>query len=308
MSPIDPALYPRSWLGWLICTVLTCCFGLFANALLLTITLTYRKIRDSSSAALILHCTAVDLYLSVVVAVDCGRAYLGPRQWVPRDFCRFYGLWYYGVYAVHVWAACMLAFQRLVATLLPQQYRWFARKPVLAAMIALPWLLIVTIHLFPIFGLGIRIVDAGFAGGCTVAPLAADHGDPTKLFVFYTFFLYLPTALSGLFYVIVLGRTWLILHRQQIRNSVSPQQAATTNNGSAHTAIILRRRLEISRTLFLSFVWFCMSQYPLTLAAIFFPVQYHNDIALNLVTRYLIDCYSCLNPVRQIQKRFSYRH
>ena len=93
-----------SWLIWVICTLITCLFGSCANATLLAVNLTYRKIRTLSSAALIVHCLALDLYISTVVApVDAVLGYLGPGHCLPRQFCRFYGLGFYNVYYIHVW-------------------------------------------------------------------------------------------------------------------------------------------------------------------------------------------------------------
>ena len=292
LSPLSPSIYLRSWFAWVICTLITNVFGVLANATLMFITLTYKKIRDSSSSVLILHCIALDLYISLVAApVDSLLGYLGPGQWLPRNFCHYYGLLSYSWYYVHVWASCVLAFQRLMATLMPHTYDRRTRKPVLAVMIATPWLLILVMQVFPLVGIGIRFIRPGNQGGCTIAPLVEDHGSPVRLFIFYTFCTYLPTVLTGLFYVIILARTVFVLRRRS--GTVGAKGADTRTS----TANILKRRLQISKMLFLSFLWFCAAQYPLTIAAIFFGPQRNASIALNLTTRYLMMSYSSLNPV-----------
>ena len=178
---------------------MTCAFGVLANATVFIVTLSYRKIRDSSSSALILRCIALDLYVSFISApVISLLGYLGPKRWLPKDFCKFLSLGFYVVFHVHIWATCMLAFQRLIATLLPPHYAKFTRKRVLAGMIAFPWLFSVMMHLFPIFDVEIRYADADYKGGCSVFPLAGDKS-LVKMVVFYTCLIYLPLIFNGHF-------------------------------------------------------------------------------------------------------------
>ena len=269
--------YRHAWLIWIACTLITCIFGTLANGVLLTVTIVYKKIRDSSSSALIVHSIIVDLYISAVVApVISILGYLGPQYRLPDQFCRFFGLGFYGLYYVHVWAGCVLAFQRLLATCWPMSYAKFTKKPVLICMIIFPWAMSISISIFPMFNFGTKIVQSSLAGGCTL--VTSGH----NVSILNSFALYFPSVLMGLFYIVLLTRTLLVLREK-------------TSQGKA--GYLLQRRLEISCMLFVSFLWFCVSMYPLTLVLAFFPRQFNTNIALHLVPRYLTASYSCLNPV-----------
>jgi 7 transmembrane receptor (rhodopsin family) len=282
------ASYRKSWLIWLTCVLITSFFGVLANTLLLLTSLLYREIRQTSSCPLIVHCIILDLYLSAVVApVNCILAYLGPKQYLPPQFCRFFGLGFYSIYGVHVWAACVLAFQRLVATFSPHQYDRFTTRKAMIVMIALPWLLTIVTNLFPIFEIGTKVEKATFAGGCSFVTAGLSTS------IYHTFVMYLPSVLMGLFYVAILIRTAIGFYRK-----TSETGPGNSSSKSAHTTA-LHRRFEISKMLFVSFLWFCVSSYPLTLALAFFQRHYTTNIGTQLVTRYLIASYSALNPVRR---------
>ncbi|OQV25447.1 hypothetical protein BV898_00388 [Hypsibius exemplaris] len=282
-SPAPLMLHPsfrRAWLIWLIVTLLTCFFGTLTNIVLFIVTLTYRKIRDSSSSPLIMHCTALDLYISAVVApVTAILGYLGPSQYLPPQFCRFFGLGFYNLYNIHVWAGCILAFQRLIAAWRPLQYERLTTKQALTCMIVLPWLLGCLINTFPVFEIGTKVIPASFAGGC----FYVSAGHSTSLL--HGFSMYLPSTLMGIFYILIFCQTILASRRR------------ASSQIHANMAVTLKRRLEITRMLFVSFIWFCVSMYPLTLVIAFFPQQYNTNIALHLIPRYLTASYSCLNPL-----------
>ncbi|OQV25461.1 hypothetical protein BV898_00402 [Hypsibius exemplaris] len=279
LTVLSPA-YRQSWLIWLIFTLLTCLFGAIANVILLVVTIFYKKIRNSASSALIVHCTALDLYMSTVVApVNSILAYLGPKQYLPYMFCRFFALGFYSFYYLHVWAGCCLAFQRFMATWFPIEFHRFTTRRSLAVMIALPWVLTMMMVLFPSLEIGTKTAASNYSGGCTLVD--AGHGTS----VFYTFTLYLPSAMIGVFYIMILGRTLMVLRGKVLLPA------------NSKIAFALKRRLEISKTLFVSFLWFCVSMYPLTLAVTYFPRLFGTDLALHLITRYLVVSYSCLNPL-----------
>ena len=158
-------------------------------------------------------------------------------------------------------------------------YGAFTTKWALATMIVFPWLWNLIMNIFPIFEIGTKVAPAPQSGGCTF--LSAGHSTS----IFNTFALYLPSVLMGLFYVMIMVQTFSVLHCKTA-SSVNKKDAVTT-----------KRRLEITQMLFVSFIWFCVSMYPLTFTLTFYPRQFSDNLTLHLVMRYLVASYSSLNPV-----------
>ncbi|OQV12850.1 hypothetical protein BV898_12871 [Hypsibius exemplaris] len=278
---LDPK-YAGAWLAWLIVQLLICLFGTVANAVLILVTCLYRKIRESSSSPLIIHCTALDLYLSAVVSpLTTILAYLGPGQYLPPNFCRYSAIGFFIFYYIQVWAACCLAFQRLIATLFPLHYQKFVTTRALVIMFVFPWLLNLLINIFPTLRIGTESTEWRQVGGCTFVP----HGHSTS--IFHSFSLYLPSVLIGSFYVLILGRTVYVLRFRR--------DSRTGKN--APFAALLRRRLEISKTLFVSFLWMCLAMYPLTFALSFAPTVFGRNIYAHILIRLFFSSYSSLNPI-----------
>ena len=116
-------------------------------------------------------------------------------------------------------------------------------------------------------------------GGCTFAP-----GSPVAVpspFLFYTVFsYYVPTVTMGFAYAIVLTRTYRELRRR---------------GKSASSA--LKRRFEITRTLFFSFMWLCIAVYPINIVASLAPREFGTNLSLQLALRWLSTSFGCMNPV-----------
>jgi hypothetical protein len=287
-SGLFSPVHRQAWVIWIAMIAATVVFGVVANLILLLASATTREIRKKSSTPLILHCTILDLYMSVVVPVNNTLGFLGP-SWnvhLPRNFCRFFGLWFYSAYGLHAWAACFVAFQRLVATLVPHSYAKFTTRKATATMLILPWIVVALINLFNVLEIGSKTATSKFAGGCTTVP-AGVGGD---VMLYHAFSLYLPSALMGAMYFFLLMKT---AYELTIK-SREPELVEATK----HTTVwIIKRRFQISKMLCVSFLWFCLSMYPLPIAIAYFPKMFNENIWVHLTVRYLVASYSCLNPV-----------
>ena len=92
---------------------------------------------------------------------------------------------------------------------------------------------------------------------------------------------YLPTGLIGISYVTVLGKTSFdVYHRRGSRS--------------------LRRRLEISRMWFLSFLWHCITIYPAAILVTVFLKELIKNFELQLRIKWLGSSFSAVNPVSVI--------
>lgn len=262
-------------LSWIVADLLSNSVGAVVNLILLLAFVIHAPLRHSSSFALIVHCVIIDLYTcTVAVPVGAIYLYLGAEYPRSREFCRYLPLWVYLIYPCEAWSTLFLALHRLAAALTPQHFAKLKTRPIITAMIVAPWcttLCIVSWQTLP--GSQYTMVP-GEAGGCVYF-----IGDRRAAFLSSLFGTYLPTALTGASYAIFLVKTFHDLQRRE---------------GSP----ALQRRMEISRTLMLSFLWHCVALYPAVIVVSVFSSAYNSNPALRLGIRWLLDSLSALNPVR----------
>lgn len=142
---------------WIIITLITMIFGVFANLLLLLTLFIHRPLRQSSSWTLITHTSFLNLYLTAItVPVNTIPVYLGPAHRLPPAFCRNQVLPVYSVYGISVWAETFLALHRLAATVSPQCFTMVTKRSVTVAMIILSWIFGVSLFVFPAAEVGVH--------------------------------------------------------------------------------------------------------------------------------------------------------
>ncbi|OQV16306.1 hypothetical protein BV898_09614 [Hypsibius exemplaris] len=263
-------------LWWIFGVMTTNTVGIFANILLLLAVIVHKPLRRSSSSALIIHCIAIDLYTTTVsVPSTTIPFYLGPTHQLPKDFCKYQPYIAYLAWVCGMDASSLLSLHRFVAALFPNQFPRFRKTAAIAGLIAAPWIASILINLFPTLEMGSRFI-ASSVGGCT---FVAGRG-PSTVVTYMALGYYLPTAVMGLNYTIVLTKTMLDVRRR-------PRSPA------------LRRRLEITRTLWLSFVWHCMTIYPPAILTSTFPVLYASNRGFKMFLKWLGGSYSAINPVQK---------
>lgn len=288
-------------------TLATVAFGFSANILLLLAISQYRPLRDSHSYWLIMHCVLIDLYTTTVTVPNTALPiYLGPQHPLPASYCPAQSLVASSAYLASLHASCSLAIHRLTATIWPAHFACMARPAVVALLIAQPWLVALTLGLFPTLGLGIRLARSPITGICVtlhdVGPYAAYYAKAYNILG-----IYLPTAVTGISYLAVFVKTML-----DVRRSSSSERPAADGHGPAGQlqantgghAIITRnqrRRREMARMLLLSFLWHCTTCYPMYVMSTFFQPQFAASFMLQIWLRYLSNAFCATNPVRVIK-------
>ncbi|OQV17729.1 hypothetical protein BV898_08186 [Hypsibius exemplaris] len=253
--------------------------GAVANVLLLLALAIYRPLRNSSSCIFIGHCIVIDLYATVVtVPAVALPLYLGPGYPLPKDFCRLQPLLINSVYVVSLYAASMTALHRLIAAVLPLRFAVIRLRWINLLIILFPWLVTVSLNGLPVFGVIYRMVRSNVTGTCAVVGVPGYYA--TQLLT--TLCTYLPTAVIGACYFVVLLKTAIQLQQRQASR-------------------MLHRRMEISRTLFLSFVWHCISTYPSQIL-VTLPnresIPYYFSVAM--IFRTLLLCFGAVNPIQEL--------
>ena len=240
--------------------------------------LRYPPLRKSSSSPLIMHCIIIDLYITLVAApAVIIPFYLGPTYPLPESVCKYQSLYMYNAYAAGMVASCVVALHRLIATMLPNYFKLFTKRFAIFFMVILPWIVATLINIFPAIGVGTKIVRSPTSGGCVVVTLTG-----SSMLVASIFGYYLPTVLMGVAYVIVLGKTsYEVYYRKKVSRS-------------------LRRRLEISRMLFVSFLWHCLTVYPSVIIMTFYLKELIANYQLQLTIKWLGNSFSAVNPVREV--------
>ncbi|OWA50816.1 hypothetical protein BV898_15322 [Hypsibius exemplaris] len=268
--------------GWFIATILTNGFGVVSNFIVLLALIVYKPLRRSSSSLLIIHCIVIDLYATAIaVPIDTIPLYLGPTWPLPPTFCKYQGLYLYITYAASQYASAVLAFHRLTAVICPLKFKIFTKRSAIVIMILTPWVISAIINIFPTAEVGLKVVPFKTygLGGCTFA-LTPNTTIPKPFLLYTTASYYIPTFFMGICYSTVLLKT-----QREIR--LKGQTAS----------VALRRRFEISRTLFVSFLWLCASVYPINLVASFASRRFAADLSLMLFLRWLSTSFGCMNPI-----------
>ncbi|OQV12427.1 hypothetical protein BV898_13303 [Hypsibius exemplaris] len=278
---IPPA--PSELLAWIIAELLTAGIGIVANAILLLAIITYAPLRQSSSSILIGHCILIDIYTCAIAASIAGSpTYLDPDHIYQQTqtFCRFRPLWAYLVYPAEAWATMLLALHRLVASLSPTLFGRLKTRRVISLFLALPWCASLSIVAWQVRPTAKYRMIPSANGGCDY-----QIGDPQAAFLSTLFGTYLPTAVAGTCYLIFIFKT--------LWDSRSP---------TIGQSVRVKRRLEISRTLMLSFVWHCVALYPVVIVVTMFSRPFAAMPKLRLGLRWLLDSLCALNPVGNTQR------
>ncbi|OQV19450.1 hypothetical protein BV898_06441 [Hypsibius exemplaris] len=272
--PPNPFVDPKSLLYFTVFLLLTNAFGTVANILLLLAIAIHRPLRKTVSHILIAHCLVLDLASTIVsVPASVVQVYLPPH--LPAYFCRYEGLLVYGVNMAISWATTVIALQRLAAALLHRHFKTFmTTRGFLRAMLLFPWLVTAILVVFTTTETGLKIARLG-AGNCVIVSAS---NSSTPVFVYTVFSRYLPTVLDGVSYLVVLTKTCGDLRRRPGSHS-------------------LQRRLELSRMLFLSFLWRCCTVYPSTVAISFFPAEYARNFAAQMATAFLWFSFGAIDPI-----------
>ena len=251
-------------------------FGSAANIILLLAMIRCPPLRKSSSSALIMHCIIIDLCTTLLAMPSMMiTSQIGAVYNLPETACKFQSLYVYIVFPLNMYASCILAIHRLIATIFPRKFDYFTKKPAIIFMIIFPWIVAFIIDVFPAFQIGSKVVkNLSGSGGCIVITTKR-----FSLIVSTIFGYYVPTILIGVSYVIVLCKTKYAVHRRRTSRS-------------------LRRRLEISRMLFVSFLWHCITIYPAMVFVTLFLKQFTEYQSLQLAIKWLGSSFSAVNPVR----------
>ncbi|OQV23016.1 hypothetical protein BV898_03065 [Hypsibius exemplaris] len=262
-------------LVWICAVLITTAFGTFANVLLLVTLCVYKPLRQSSSCPLIIHCIAINLYMTAVtVPGSTIPSFLGPNFDLPHNFCRYQVL-FSSAYPLIAFSECLLALHRLSAVILPDVFRSISTRKATTVLIVLPWLMTTILNAFPVAEVGFKFIRSKVTGGCA---FISTEGSTFHMLLLSIFASHAPTAVMGLSYLVVLVKTSRDLKRRRSSRN-------------------LRRRMEISRTLFVSFLWQCMTIYPILFLLAFFGKQFSTNIPLQLGIRWLTHSYSAINPV-----------
>ncbi|OQV23012.1 hypothetical protein BV898_03062 [Hypsibius exemplaris] len=266
-------------LTWTVSVLITSICGALANVLLLLTLILHKPLRQSSSSSLIIHTVCLDLYIcAFAVPVSAIPIYLGPRYELPWWVCRFQSLYIDVVYHTEIYAATMLAFHRLIATVSSRLFVRMTTKTAIVWMIALPWVIAMVNNLLPAVGrMGFRMVDNHSGGGCTFAY----SGRGVTFALAYTVLgVYIPTAVMGASYALFLLKT------------------CCHHSGPQKSSRVRRRRLELSRTMLILFVWHCVSLYPISIMVGVFPQLYlFASLEIQLAVKFLNYSCSAVNPV-----------
>ena len=151
-----------------------------------------------------------------------------------------------------------------------------------ALALLFPWLTAFLLNIFPVLEVGVKFIAFG-AAGCVPIPTTAGSG--TVPLVLSVVGYYVPAVTMGLGYGVVLVKTWQDVRRRPVSR-------------------IRQRRLDISRTLFLQFLWQCATVVPATVVSSAFTRELGASLPMQLSLRTWGVLRNVFNPVCHRKVKF----
>ena len=173
---------------------------------------------------------------------------------------------------------------RLIATVFPGPFQTFASWKMTAGLIILPWVMAMTSATLTVLGIGSRSFQSTVTGGCSLVPNAPRGLLPASTVILA----HVPMALMAASYIVILVKTC-----QSMRQSPGNRT--------------LRRRLEISRTLFLTFVLQAATIYPPVVVMQWLPGELFTQVKVHLAIIWWVDSFAVINgPVRDYSSQTTF--
>ena len=137
-----------------------------------------------------------------------------------------------------------------------------------------PWFMGIVLNISAVPGLGLQTKSFG---GCLPSPATSKMMD--LMVILGT---YVPCTVIGMSYITVLIKAKMSLRRKP-------------GDGGHH--LVLLKRYEVSKMLFICFLWFCIANFPVPVTFAFFPVQYVSSPRTQLAFKGLQYVSSAVDPV-----------
>lgn len=192
------------------------------------------------------------LICGVFFPVQIITAYREVTRNQPAPHCPSLMLMSLGTTYTENWASFLVALNRYVAIQLPHHYANWVRKPVLLAMVLVPWTIGVGSTLPVFFGFGADFVWRPSIGVCLPTP----NSNGVYVAVWASFGVFVPAGLMGILYVTLFVRLAAARHAANIQiRSRSTQRTIPVLSAGNGANLARARRISVVRTLSVSFLW-----------------------------------------------------
>lgn len=278
----------RLWLiVWAAITFTVCVIGSLLTTLLIAAIITAQRGTRSGSKMLIIHLVIIDLAICLIHApLNTITTVLGASVPLPSPWCAFIHFAFLVMLNVGQWSAAFLALNRLIATLAPHQYGKWSERRVVYIKFIVSWIVGVVLNFPPLVTVGGQYMAIPPWFGCGMRPDAS----PFKVWNVGVG-VYVPLAIVWLSYLIIFLRSaWENL---MINRRVGAEGRAEQKGKSS----AFRRRLAVSKMLFVSAVWYCLCYFPNALLITAYFEMYQRIPLIQLWLRLLFWCGFAGNPV-----------
>ncbi|OQV22549.1 hypothetical protein BV898_03375 [Hypsibius exemplaris] len=262
--------------------------GALLNAVTLAVTVTHPPLRRASSCALLCHCISIDLFMTLCTQPGSVLiSYIGPDATTPWHFCQIWGGVAFGAYYLNIWAHCLLAVNRFIAFVFPHHYKYAVTKPVLIGSARVPWLMAGILEIFPVAGINMTYEPGtSWPSGCHSAELSVKTSRVLNIMG-----IYLPCVIIGVCYSVIIVKAKIAATRRN--HVVQPAEVEVLHHGG----LVLMKRYQMSKILFLCFLWFCVANFPQPIAGGYLPVRISGDPLFGLSMKGLQSVSCAINPI-----------
>ncbi|OWA52612.1 hypothetical protein BV898_17060 [Hypsibius exemplaris] len=284
-NPVDSSIERSSLRVWFAIFLALSLIGILTNGLLFLVIIRSRTLR-SGAGVLILHVITNCFITCAIHNPIHGILIYGDNVWFarPRNICKYVHFLLGLTQFANNWAEASLAVNRLVAIVFPFAYKAWSTRKVTLGMIVMCWLIAIACYMPYVLEVSGKFIVTK-EGQCTVQVVGS-------VGVFLTFLaVYGPYGLVGLIIAVVFLFMYLRVCCLSQRPSgiVNPQQARQD--------VIYRRRLSVTKMLFISFLFDVMCMMPQAIFLTSFPRIYMEGPLLRL---WLRTCLALQYPVTPV--------
>ena len=280
---------------WFAVTMALGLLGTLMNAFLFLTICRDKNLRKGSGLQ-IAHLVLVETFICAYsISSNTIMTYLGGPYKNDTSICPFvHSVLVWATYS-GLWSTTFIAASRCLAILFPVPYRRMNTNALIIGMIVASWVIGFVMVVPNYFELGVKYTR--------IPPWYNCGNRPTNRRVYtvtLTLGQYLPGALSGIIYFIILCKTSVYLaHVRGRADSVAPQLAGGIIRVLQSTPAA-RHRLATVRMLAVSAVWYWVCFFPNPTIVSYFPGVFMRWPVMQLWIRTVLWCAYIFNPVRLV--------
>ncbi|XP_055344785.1 adenosine receptor A2a-like [Paramacrobiotus metropolitanus] len=253
-------LYPNAFLLFFISNISVGIIGAVLCLLLIVSICATRTLRGGAQI-LIIHLQSAEAFLCILNITSSITMYF-PRFQLTSFSCSYFFFFIMAVSQVHQWSSFLLAVNRVVAIIFPLHYHIWTQRQMIVAAIGVSWVLPLCINIPIAAGIIGKFDVTNAWPGCAVYPPKENPGTQIALLSVGFYF-----PLAGTFFCYLAILLYVLLSKYvKSHGKIGPVQLVKR----ATSQRTYNKRILISKSLFISSLWFLACYLPFSVVSSYF--------------------------------------